>query len=397
MKSIIAMLIVILNIVGTSCNYNSNAEINKGTPIDNNFTDKVIARLNGKDIYLSDLSYDFQSRYKVEHFKLEEKLYREQKSKIDQNINRILLEDLGITDEKSETLIAKLDTENLQTSKPILEDKEKLYNDILKYNKEFNKEFPGLSGMSEDEQLIQLGKLLGINTDAKDVIKEEVINKVLKIRESQIINNRKNELLKKLRSEAKIEILLKRPELIQLNMAQDDDPYLGSKDAKITIIEFADYQCPFCSKAVPVLKELLGKNKGKIKLVFRDLPLESHRNAKVAAEASECAHDQGKFWEYSEILFENQKSLDVGSLKKYAELIGLNLEKFNQCLDSGKTEAEVTNDITDARIAGLISTPSILVNGYYVSGIPTVDYIEEVIANIENHRIPKIQEDGGHG
>jgi len=192
-------------------------------------------------------------------------------------------------------------------------------------------------------------------------------------------------------------MLLERPELINLNITADDDPYLGSKDAPITIIEFADYQCPFCSKITPMLKDLLANNKDKIKIVFRDFPLSSHKNAQTAAEAAECVDEQGKFWEYNGLLFDNQQSLTSERLKEYARNSGLDAEKFTQCLDSGKQSLEVEKDIEDAKMAGISSTPSILINGYYISGRPTLAYLEEVIADIENGQIPRVKEDVGKG
>ena len=191
--------------------------------------------------------------------------------------------------------------------------------------------------------------------------------------------------------------MLERPELINLNITPDDDPYLGGKDAKITIIEFADYQCPFCTKVLPTLKDLLAKKGDKVKVVFRDFPLPAHKNAALAAEAAECADEQGKFWEYNELLFNNQQSLSITNLSDYAKGIRLNTETFNRCLASGMQRSEVEKDAADAKRAGITSTPSIFINGYYVSGIPTLAYLEEVIADIEKGRIPRVEENAGKG
>ncbi len=175
------------------------------------------------------------------------------------------------------------------------------------------------------------------------------------------------------------------PKRIQVNA--DDDPYLGPKDAKVTVIEFSDYECAYCGAAdgthdvliarfkqsdpswepaVPKLKELA--KEGKIKFVYRDFPLNIHKNAQKAAEASECADEQGKFWEYHDVLFENQDALDVSNLKKYAQEIGFDSAKFNECLDSGKMAAETKKDFTDGVSYGVSGTPAFFVNGVLISG-----------------------------
>jgi len=220
---------------------------------------------------------------------------------------------------------------------------------------------------------------------------------IIAMKKEAHFRSKKKEFFETCRSRANIEILLERPQLINLDITADDDPYLGGKDAKITIIEFADYQCPFSSQVGPTLKDLLAKKGEKVKVIFRDFPLPSHKNASMAAEAAECADEQGKFWAYNELLFNNQQSLSMKNLKDYAHGIGLNTVTFNQCLDTRKQRAEVEKDVTDAKLAGINSTPSIFINGYYVSGTPTLAYLEEVIADIETGQIPRVQADVGKG
>jgi protein-disulfide isomerase len=116
-----------------------------------------------------------------------------------------------------------------------------------------------------------------------------------------------------------------------------------------------------------------------IRFVYRDFPLTSlHQYAEKAAEASECADDQGKFWEYHDLLFANQSALDVDSLKSYAAQLGLDTAKFNDCLDSGKQTSEVQKDAADAQAAGATGTPAFFVNGLLVSGaLPFEDYTDQ--------------------
>lgn len=163
----------------------------------------------------------------------------------------------------------------------------------------------------------------------------------------------------------------------------DDDPMKGDKNAKVTIVEFSDFQCPFCEKfyseTLPsLLKEYV--DTGKVRLVYRDFPLSSiHPYAQKAAEASECADEQGKFWEYHNKLFENQAALDVTSLKKYAADLKLNTATFNDCLDSGKMMGEVTKDAADAQAAGVSGTPGFFINGRFLGGAYPFESFKTII------------------
>ena len=165
------------------------------------------------------------------------------------------------------------------------------------------------------------------------------------------------------------------------NVSIDDDPIRGDPDAKITIIEFSDFQCPFCARFhVQTLPLLLDEyiNSGKANLVYRDFPIQSiHPNAMPAAVAAECADEQGEYWEYHDILFENQNQwnkLDTEEVilmfNQYSEQIGLNQEQFENCLTSGKYLSEVRNDLNDGREYGVTGTP-----GFFV-GNQEIGYVE---------------------
>ncbi len=146
----------------------------------------------------------------------------------------------------------------------------------------------------------------------------------------------------------------------------DDDAFLGEEDAPVTIVEFTDYQCPFCGRHYT---QTFGQIKstyidtGKVKYVTRDYPLSFHPFAQKAAEATECAEDQDSFWEMHDKLFANQTALDVDSLKRYAGELGLNQTAFDTCLDGGEYAAEVQKDMADGSAAGISGTP-----GFWVIG-----------------------------
>lgn len=160
----------------------------------------------------------------------------------------------------------------------------------------------------------------------------------------------------------------------------DDDPVLGNPDAPVTIVEFSDFQCPFCRKfyaqTLPQIKEQYIKT-GKVKFVYRDFPLTSiHDMAQKYAEASECADDQGKFWQMHDKIFNEQEKLGSGTIfdftvsdvKRWAGETGLNAVEFNRCLDSGKYAGEVEKDFRDGDAAGIDGTPGTFVNKQLIKG-----------------------------
>jgi protein-disulfide isomerase len=162
----------------------------------------------------------------------------------------------------------------------------------------------------------------------------------------------------------------------------EGDPILGSPDAPVTIIEFSEFQCPFCGRyaneTFPKIKEDYADT-GKVKIVFKNFPLPSHDKAQKAAEAGECALEQGKFWEYKEKLFQNQQALSVDDLKKHAQDLGLNIEQFNSCLDSGKFAAEVGDDLKEGQAAGVSGTPTFLINGEKLLGAQPFSEFQRII------------------
>ncbi|HUV83091.1 MAG TPA: DsbA family protein [archaeon] len=169
---------------------------------------------------------------------------------------------------------------------------------------------------------------------------------------------------------------------LNIQVSSDDDPVKGSNDAPVTMIEFSDYECPFCGKYYQQTFSLIEENyiqTGKVKYVFRDYPLKFHQHAKPAAEATECADEQGKYWEYHKILFENQNALDNESLKQYALDLGLDGTAFNECLDSGRMASEVETDFQDGISYGITGTPSFFINGNKVVGAKSYEVFQQLI------------------
>lgn len=179
----------------------------------------------------------------------------------------------------------------------------------------------------------------------------------------------------------------------------DDDASIGPKNAKVVIVEFSDFECPYCGAAmgthdqliqrfkssdpsweaaVPKLKELA--EQGKIRLVFRDFPLTNiHKQAQPAAIAAECAGEQEKFWEYHDLLFENQESLNEANYAKWAGDLGLDVEDWNKCRQDPKTAQEVAKDLADGSAVGVRGTPAFIVNGQLLSGAQPYAAFEQII------------------
>jgi protein-disulfide isomerase len=142
----------------------------------------------------------------------------------------------------------------------------------------------------------------------------------------------------------------------------------GPEMAPVTIVEFSEFQCPFCRRVLPTLREVEERYRGRVRLVFRHYPLARHKDAPRAAEASECARDQGRFWEMHDVLFENAERLGAADLGRHARAIGLDGAAFDACLASGRHEGRWRKDLADAESYGSPGTPLFFVNGRFVSG-----------------------------
>jgi protein-disulfide isomerase len=191
----------------------------------------------------------------------------------------------------------------------------------------------------------------------------EASNQIASYLQEQNRQRLEEALSARLRTGANIRLLISEPELPVQAISVDDDPVRGAANAPVTIVEFTDFQCPACAAMQPVLEEVLKSYGNKVRLVVRDFPLAMHADARKAAEAANAAHAQGKFFEYSDLLFKRQKALDIPSLKKYASELGLDRARFDAALDGGKFAAEIKHDIDDGEFYGIDTTPAVFVNG----------------------------------
>ncbi|HEX4899540.1 MAG TPA: thioredoxin domain-containing protein, partial [Pyrinomonadaceae bacterium] len=193
------------------------------------------------------------------------------------------------------------------------------------------------------------------------------------------VRRAEREFVEKLRAAASIQIFLVAPESPVFSISTADQPSLGNAAAPVTIVEFTDYQCPSCAATQPTLERLVKEYGNRVRLVARDFPLSQHPEAFKAAEAAEAAREQGKYWEYREILMRNQSALGVVKLKDYAGELALDRVRFDQALESGKFAEMVQRDIEDGMRLGIDSTPTVFINGRRMSD----KSYEALKANIE--------------
>jgi len=159
----------------------------------------------------------------------------------------------------------------------------------------------------------------------------------------------------------------------------EDAPSSGPKHAKVTIVEWSDFECHYCGYVNSTLAQLKEKYGEDVRVVFRHLPMLFHPNAKLAAEASMAAHEQGRFWEYHDQLFAHQRALDRTSLERYAQELKLDMGRFRAALDSGKFRSRVEADMAEGEAVGVLGTPTFFINGYMLSGAQPFDSFGEVI------------------
>jgi protein-disulfide isomerase len=157
------------------------------------------------------------------------------------------------------------------------------------------------------------------------------------------------------------------------------DPVKGPADAPVTIVEFTDFQCPYCARGAGVMDDLFEKYPGKLRLVFKNNPLKFHKQALPAARAALAAHRQGKFWPFYDQLFDNYDNLTPELLITIAEQLGLDMQRFNRDRESDQIARQITDDRQQARAHGFSSTPTFVVNGVVVVGARRLDYFQTII------------------
>jgi len=288
---------------------------------------QVLATINGEAITAGDVEDSLQALI----FDVQEQVYGLRKNEVDLNINDTLL--VQEAQKRKITTNALLETE--VKPKPITEDQARVF---FEQNKE---------------------RVSGDFAQTKDAIISYLQQVELRLAERAFVD--------KLRTAASIQIFLNAPESPVFKISTKDQPSLGNANAAVTIVAFTDYQCPSCAAIHPALERLVKESGDKVRLVARDFPLSQHAEAFKAAEAAEAAREQGKYWEYVQVLLQNQSSLSVEKLKSYATQLGLDRTRFDAALDSRKFAEMVQTDLDDGIKLGLKGTPSFFINGRRVT------------------------------
>jgi protein-disulfide isomerase len=220
-------------------------------------------------------------------------------------------------------------------------------------------------------------------------VREEVLQHLRELRRTRA----RAAFVENLRKEAKINIMLM-PPTADVDTAK---AYVrGSQNAPVVLVEFADYECPYCQKVNPQIQQLKKEYGDNLTVIYKDFPLPMHHSAEKAAEASRCAGEQGKFWEYHDVLFYS-RMVDVDALKEHARVLKLDADRFDTCLDSGQEAAAVKKDLDEAKGLGLTGTPSFFVNGHFFSGVIDYAALKDIVNQQMNavaaqHREPQISQ-----
>ncbi|MCO6439312.1 MAG: thioredoxin domain-containing protein [Phycisphaerae bacterium] len=206
---------------------------------------------------------------------------------------------------------------------------------------------------------------------------EQIAGQIRQYLQTQRQGSAKNALLAEVKANASVRVNLEPPRL-QVAVGPND-PVKGPSDAPVTIVEFSDFQCPFCSRVGPTLKQIEDTYGDKVRISFRDFILPMHNRAMPAALAAQCANEQGKFWDYHDKLFGNQRALEDENLKSYAQDIGLDMNKFNECYNSKEYQSEIEKDMSRGRELGVTGTPAFFINGRFLSGAQPFDAFKAII------------------
>jgi protein-disulfide isomerase len=205
----------------------------------------------------------------------------------------------------------------------------------------------------------------GLETDQPyEAVRGKILEKIRTLR----ANKARAAYIKTLRAESNVYVTLAPPSTV---VDVENASVLGPKDAPVMLVEFADYECPYCQKVAPAIKKLQQDFGDKVAVVYKDFPLPMHAHAEKAAEAARCAGKQGQFWAFHDELF-SSKELDIDQLKAQAHALKLDSATFDKCLDGGETAAAVQQDREQGVRLGLTGTPSFFVNGHFLSG--ALDY-----------------------
>jgi protein-disulfide isomerase len=222
------------------------------------------------------------------------------------------------------------------------------------------------------EETVRIYYLATGSKDSYEVMKPKIIASIRSLQE----NKARQDYIDSLHNKSNIHVALTPP---TQKVSVGALPIVGPQDAVVTVVEFADYQCPYCRQVEPSMEKLRETYKDRIKYSYRDFPLPMHQYAEKAAEASRCAGDQGKFWPYHDLVFKSDTNLDDAKLKSIAHDVNLDTTKFDKCLDNAQDADAVKTDLQAGKSLGITGTPTVFVNGHVITGAVGYDTFKELV------------------
>ena len=341
---IAAALLVSAGIISSACSEEPTASA-QSQPLSAN-PDQVVAEVGGKPITLRDVDAKWEAFDAAERARIVQAMYQNRRNMLDQIVGDRLIENAAkAAGQSTEAFMA---ADSVRRLPPISE------TDLAQFYEQ-NKD------RAQGRTLEQLRGEIKPYLEAR--------------REAQARAMLVEDL--KTKNAGAIKVMLEAPRYTVPTSA--DDPVRGNAAAPITIVEFSDYQCPFCARVNPTLAKVRETYGDKVKIVFKDYPLPNHPQAPKAAEAARCAADQKKYWEMHDAMFANQRALEVPALKQTARAIGIEGAAFDQCLDSGKYAAAVRRGAELGEKMGVNSTPTLYVNGRALIGAMPFENFKAII------------------
>ena len=307
--------------------------------------DEVVADVNGRKVTLKEVDAKWEEFDAAERAKVTQLLYQNRRNMLEQLVGDILIEQAATAAKMSAD--AYLKQETAKRAAPVTEA------ELAKF-------------FEENKDRAQGRTLQELRGPMKAFMEND---RAMQAR-AQIVDELQ-------RKGGSVKIMLDPPRYAIA--VAPDDPVRGNPAAAVTIVEFSEYQCPFCARVNPTLDRIRQTYGDKVRIVFKDFPLPNHPQAPKAAEAAHCAAEHGKYWEMHDVMFANQRALEVPALKQYAAGLGLDMAKFTRCLDSGQYQSKVVAGAAQGDKLGVNSTPTLYINGRPVIGAQPFEVFKAAI------------------
>lgn len=328
----------------TACSESSSAA-GQALPAPSANPDQVVAEVAGRKVTLREVDAKWEEFDAAERARVTQLMYQNRRNMLDQVVGEILIEDAAKA--AGMPVQAYLSQDAAKRALPVT-----------------------------DQEVAQFFEANKDRTQGRTF--EQLAPQIKDFLASQRTQQARAQLVEELKAKsAGVKVMLDPPRYTVATTAAD--PVRGSASAPVTIVEFSDYQCPFCARVNPTLEQVRKTYGDKVKIVFKDFPLPNHPQAPKASEAAHCANEQGKYWELHDLMFANQRALNVPELKQYATTLGLDMAKFTPCLDSGKHAGLVASGLAQGESMGVNSTPTLYINGRALIGAQPFEAFKQII------------------